>query len=173
MADAAPCGVALCDRNGVILHLNSHLDRALSADRENETVRQQISGAARAAVPVTEKTRPIETTSPAPSDVRTQCARYTLSAALLENERVAGRVCSIVFVDAQTARMVGAKAISSRYGLTRRETEIALLLQRGFSSRDIAAATEISVNTVRRHIERVMAKFNVHTRLGVAAKLIE
>jgi DNA-binding CsgD family transcriptional regulator len=173
MADAAPCGVALCDRNGVILHANNQLGRLFSEDREELVVRNEISEAARAAVSHAAKKASADTTRRVSSEVRTQCARYTFSAAVLENERLGGRICSVVFVDAHKGRAVDARAVALRHHLTRRETEIALMLQRGYSSKEIAAAIGVSVNTVRRHTEHVMAKFNVHTRLGVAAKLIE
>ncbi|HJP85879.1 MAG TPA: helix-turn-helix transcriptional regulator [Gemmatimonadaceae bacterium] len=173
MADAAPCGVALCDRNGVILHVNDHLSRLLGDDRDEAVVRNEIAECARAAVSHAAKKASIGTTRRATSEVRTQCAHYTFSAALLGNERRGGRICSTVFVDAHDSRALDPRAAALRNGLTRRETEIALFLQRGYSSKEIATAVGISVNTVRRHIEHVMAKFGVHTRLGVAAKLAE
>lgn len=173
VADAAPCGVALCDRNGVILHVNGQLSRLLSDDRDEAGVRNEIAECARAAVSHATKKASIATTGRASSEIRTQCAHYTFSAALLGNERLGGRICSTVFVDADKSRTVDPRAVALRNGLTRRETEIALFLQRGYSSKEIATAVGISVNTVRRHIEHVMLKFGVHTRLGVAAKLTE
>lgn len=56
--------------------------------------------------------------------------------------------------------------------LTSRESEVVALLVQGTPSRAIAAKLGISVNTVRTHVQNIMAKLGVHSRLeaaGVAA----
>jgi DNA-binding NarL/FixJ family response regulator len=52
---------------------------------------------------------------------------------------------------------------------TRREHEIATLLSRGLSNRDIASATSLSVRTVEGHIYQASAKAGVSGRSELSA----
>ena len=49
--------------------------------------------------------------------------------------------------------------------LTPRETEILGLLARASSTRQIARRLEISPVTVRTHVQRILSKLGVHSRL--------
>jgi len=53
--------------------------------------------------------------------------------------------------------------------LTPREGEILSLLANGHGTRDIATFLSISLNTVRNHIQHILQKFQVHTRLEAVA----
>jgi DNA-binding NarL/FixJ family response regulator len=57
--------------------------------------------------------------------------------------------------------------------LTPREREVAALVARGTSTRGIADALTISTETARTHVQRVLGKLGVHTRLELAALLNE
>jgi PAS domain S-box-containing protein len=50
-------------------------------------------------------------------------------------------------------------------GITRREAEVLRLLACGATNRDIATALGISPTTVRNHIEHLLAKLGVHSKL--------
>jgi DNA-binding CsgD family transcriptional regulator len=52
--------------------------------------------------------------------------------------------------------------------LTAREREVTKLLVRGFSNRQIANTLHISVATVRTHLDHILAKLDLHTRVEVA-----
>ncbi len=52
-----------------------------------------------------------------------------------------------------------------REELTGREREVLSLLAQGHSTRKIARELSISVNTTRNHIQNILQKLNVHTRL--------
>jgi DNA-binding NarL/FixJ family response regulator len=54
-------------------------------------------------------------------------------------------------------------------GLTRREAEVLRLVATGADNPAIAAQLDISVATVRKHLERVYAKLGVHSRTEAAA----
>lgn len=60
--------------------------------------------------------------------------------------------------EAAFARMVGAQ-------LTFREHEVLAFLVQGASSREIAKELDITLNTLRTHIQNVMTKLQVHSRL--------
>lgn len=57
------------------------------------------------------------------------------------------------------------------YGLTSRETDIVLLLCRGFGTKEIAAELSISVHTVRDHLKAVFDKVGVNSRGELVAKV--
>ena len=58
-----------------------------------------------------------------------------------------------------------------RWGLSRREGEVASLVASGASTADVACALGISAHTVRRHTERIYAKVGVRSRMQLAAVL--
>jgi DNA-binding NarL/FixJ family response regulator len=53
--------------------------------------------------------------------------------------------------------------------LSEREREILALLIRGYSNRRIAESCHLSVNTVRTHVQNVLVKLGVHSKLEAAA----
>ena len=53
--------------------------------------------------------------------------------------------------------------------LTQREREVLALLARGTSSVDMARRLDISPNTLRTHVQSVLTKLQVHSRLEAAA----
>jgi DNA-binding NarL/FixJ family response regulator len=61
--------------------------------------------------------------------------------------------------------------LEGRYGLTRRELEVAKLLARGMSNASIARELRISAHTARHHTQRVLSKLSVHSRAEAGAKL--
>ena len=58
-----------------------------------------------------------------------------------------------------------------RLGLTRREAQVARLLARRATNREIADQLDMSPHTVRHHAENVFAKLGVHSRRAVRARL--
>ena len=61
-------------------------------------------------------------------------------------------------------------ACLGRRGLTRREAQIARLLARRASNREIAEQLDVSPHTVRHHIENIFAKLGVHSRRSIFAR---
>lgn len=55
--------------------------------------------------------------------------------------------------------------------LTKRECEVAKLLISGLSNKEIAQFLNISINTVRTHIDNILSKTDTHSRSSAAAKL--
>ncbi len=55
--------------------------------------------------------------------------------------------------------------------LTPREHEVVLLVAEGLTNADIARQLWISPGTVRRHLENVFAKLDVHTRTAAVARI--
>jgi DNA-binding CsgD family transcriptional regulator len=61
--------------------------------------------------------------------------------------------------------------LQMQFGLTARETEVAMLLAQGRSNVAIAKTLGISTHTARHHTQRVLGKMKVHSRAEAGAKL--
>ncbi|MGW0809142.1 response regulator transcription factor [Nonomuraea sp. NPDC002799] len=57
--------------------------------------------------------------------------------------------------------------------LTPREAEIARMVGRGFTNKEIARVLEISTWTVATHLRRIFSKLEVSTRAAMVARLLE
>ncbi|MEV0401309.1 LuxR C-terminal-related transcriptional regulator [Actinoallomurus sp. NPDC050550] len=57
--------------------------------------------------------------------------------------------------------------------LTRRETEVARLIAKGMSNRQIASALVVAERTAEGHVERILHKLGFHSRTQIARWLIE
>jgi DNA-binding CsgD family transcriptional regulator len=69
-------------------------------------------------------------------------------------------------------RPLSREELELRYRLTRREVEVAAQLALGRTNAEVARSLDISVHTVRRHVERVLMRLGVQRRGEVAAKLL-
>lgn len=85
-----------------------------------------------------------------------------LSGDVVLPQRLAYRALGAPSPDEENARLRASQ-------LTSREKEVLALLIRGAGSPEIAEALCVSVNTVRTHIQNVLTKLQVHTRLEAAA----
>jgi DNA-binding NarL/FixJ family response regulator len=61
----------------------------------------------------------------------------------------------------------------TRAPLTSREREVAVLIARGFSNRQIAAALVITPRTADTHVMNILTKLEIHSRAQVAAWAVE
>jgi len=57
--------------------------------------------------------------------------------------------------------------------LTRREREVALLVARGLTNRQIAQELSVSRNTTNNHVARILRKLGLHSRAQIAAWVTE
>lgn len=58
-------------------------------------------------------------------------------------------------------------------GLTKRESEVLALLERGQTNQQIATHLHLSVKTVGRHVENLYAKTQTHSRAAAAVFALE
>jgi DNA-binding NarL/FixJ family response regulator len=61
--------------------------------------------------------------------------------------------------------------LGKRFGLTRREVQVARLLAQGRSNLAIARELRISSHTARHHTQKVLSKLEVHSRSEAGAKI--
>lgn len=74
---------------------------------------------------------------------------------------------TIVFIDETPLPKINK---SVKEILTSREIDVLLLLERGMQNKQIAENLNISVNTVKRHLDNMYGKFNVNTRTKFISK---
>ena len=93
-----------------------------------------------------------------------------------QEEQFARRVLDAVQRLGQTdlsAVVIAAPASSSGPGLTGREREVLSLLAQGLSTSDIAGSLSISLATARNHIQNILHKLQVHSRVEAVAYAFE
>jgi DNA-binding CsgD family transcriptional regulator/PAS domain-containing protein len=172
LAEATRSGVLLCDTKGRVLYANSSFERLLLDDPEREGVRREISRVATGvATLMTRRTSASVTAHRATVSVRTATAQYNISAVFMEDSWTGRGATVVVLVDPTGTRGLDARELATHFHLTPREIEVAQLLRQGLSSKQIAGSLGLSINTARRHVERVLAKLDVHTRAAAAARL--
>lgn len=97
-------------------------------------------------------------------DVRYLIRFVPLPAGLMAEEPlVAAGLVRLSGLPLTVANLVG------RYGLTRREAEVARLLARGYSNKAVAAELRVSPYTARNHARAVMVRLGVASRAKAAA----
>lgn len=89
------------------------------------------------------------------------------------NDRVLGQLVKVINRYQDIRYSTGAKLESNQNTLTSREREILEFLVDGHGTQEIARILTISTNTVRNHIQHILQKFQVHTRLEAVAHAIK
>lgn len=64
-------------------------------------------------------------------------------------------------------------SLAPTQGLTRRETEVVKLIAAGMGNQEIAAQLNVSIETIKTHIRRVMDKLNVTNRTEAVVRAIK
>lgn len=85
------------------------------------------------------------------------------------DERILSRLVDVVRQYRDISHKSEIETGSLPEALTPREEEILSLLANGYGTRDIATLLSLSLNTVRNHIQHILQKFRVHTRLEAVA----
>jgi DNA-binding CsgD family transcriptional regulator len=107
------------------------------------------------------------------SVVTTPADEYALRATLVPEGAFSSTPGVLILVrPASRARPPAASELQEKFGLTAREAEVALLIARGATRKEIAGALGISEHTARAHTERVFQKLSVTTRAAVGPALL-
>ena len=96
-------------------------------------------------------------------------SRATAGEATPLRRTLAGVVTRVVPSREPTPASTGASSCL----LTRREHEVVMLVGEGLTNAQIAERLVISPGTVRRHLENVFSKLDVHTRTAAVARVRE
>ena len=92
---------------------------------------------------------------------------FRVTVELIDCDAAIGGVMPVVTIQEVTARQSLSQWIRNQFGLTARESRVALLLARRRSNAEIARELHISPHTARRHTENVMNKLNLRSRFTV------
>ena len=82
-----------------------------------------------------------------------------------------GEPTLVVVVVGEVGRLPAEALVQERFGLTPRESEVALLLAQRRSNKEIARALRVTIHTAERHTEKVLGKLGLCTRKDVLAAL--
>ena len=99
--------------------------------------------------------------------IRAVAAGYLVTAAAPPPARVPAVAAPAERPPAPPQRDVHAELLLR--SLSERERQVLTLLARGYSNRRIADACHLSLNTVRTHVQNVLVKLGVHSKLEAAA----
>lgn len=170
-------GISVHDGRGALLYKNGVLGRMLSAETDGDALQDAIDRARhQATLDASNAILSIARTTPGGAGaacevvVRGSRAGYRVRAKVIRAKTPGGLVI-VAVRQHPLAPTLSPEELAARYGLTRAETRVALLLEGARTSRQIAEQLGISVHTARRHAEAVLKKLGVHSRAAVAARL--
>lgn len=150
VADEARDGIVLCDTKGTIIHINPAAVVLLTAAHTEDVRRICLS-----AVTLGQQQQ-------------AEVNGFFVTARPLQVENA--DPIGIVTIRLQ-APLPGEEVLRGKFGLSKREAQVAVLLADRRTDAEIATTLGISWHTVRSHIERIFAALHCHTRREAAAKL--
>ena len=173
--DRVDTALCLFDAAGTLRHRNPAANALLDDEPRAADLMRRAAGVAREASRLRRvglKPEPPRTAAPGERTVRVGSTRYRISALFLGPHVVDIQALVVVQLSPVSPGLPSVRSLRDRFGLTRRQAEVALLLAKGASNREIAAALAISPHTVRSHGEVVFQKLDIHTRKALALRLI-
>lgn len=169
--DASPNGALVFDRGGRLLHQTPAVARLTGTHRGERAVIETGRAMARGLASVD----PCDALDPghAARTVHEHAGTYRLSAVLLGEGVFALQPAVLVTVTRPDAPLPDRATLRERFGLTRRQAEVALLLAQRKTDPEIAELLCISPYTARGHAEAVMGKLGIHSRRDIALMIAE
>ena len=171
IAEDAPIGVVAFDARGKPRWENEFFRRLMESEPARERVRIEVARAGRACILAPRFRDEPTKVRRVNKELRTSVAHYRIAATFSDAQFIGGRGRPVALIDRIENKPMTARDLASSFSLTPREIQAAQLLRRGLSTREIAGELHISPNTVRRHMEQILLKLDVHTRTAAAAKL--
>lgn len=162
LIDALPHPTSLFDTASRTLYVNKRLVAMLKQDPNSQAVLDMLREAGRECAG--RRSEYVMQTS-------TVAGRYRARASFLNFELIGAGETVLISVEALAESMPSTARLRTHHGLTEQESRVALLLAKRSTTEEIAEQLRISKNTVRRHIERVLAKLGVSTRTDVRDRL--
>ena len=104
-------------------------------------------------------------------EIRTDSARYEVRGCYVDAVGLEEMV--LVLAERRSPPAVDVEAVRTKYGLTQRQVEVAMLLTAGASTKKIAEQLGISLHTARRHTEQIFLKLGIHSRAQLHAILLQ
>ena len=165
-------GVAVF-RDGARVYRNRSLEGLLSAEERQDDLSDAIEACAENLRKALANRAAPERGLDCSTEVRTPTNRYRLAASHLEGGYGGVPVTVLVVVRPAVPPLPDGPELRERYSLTPRQAEVATLLARGHSNREIAERLTISPHTARHHAQRVLEKTGAPSRKALALKFLE
>lgn len=167
--DSLQNGVLAYDLRGRIVHRNAGFSALAGTDAAEKIVLRAAREMALGLV----GSDLVDRISPEHARRTVRCGeqRVVLTAVRVREGVFAMRPVVLITARSSEAPLPNRDGIRRRFGLTRRQAEVALLLAQRLTNPEIAEAFCISEHTVRSHVEAVMSKLGVHDRREIAATL--
>ena len=105
--------------------------------------------------------------------LRLACGECRLQGTYVGADLFGGGPSMLVGVRVPSEAPFSAERLRERFGLTRKQSRVALLLTQGLRNDEIARQLFISTHTARHHVEQVRLKVGGHTRAAVAARILQ
>lgn len=157
---------AVADVDGRLRHVTPALEEILDEEPDPAPLRAGLRAVLNA---VTEAERGEGVGAAFERTVRTRAGAYGLRGCL--HGRHVGAPLAVVSVERRTPALPTAATLVARLGLTKRQAEVALLLARRKSNREVAEALFISPHTARHHTEAVLRVLGLNDRRDVARRI--
>jgi DNA-binding CsgD family transcriptional regulator len=173
--DVVDQGLAFFTRDGVQVHTNRALERALASVADAAPLRAELEQFAVTVAGVVRLRRLGGTQGVEEIEVRevpTPAGSFRLRGSYVGLDLFGPGGCVLVALEPPDSRLLNAAELKARFGLSRQESCIAHLLADGRSNAEIAAALFISPHTARTHTQRVLEKLGVGGRAQVASTIV-
>jgi DNA-binding CsgD family transcriptional regulator len=171
LAEHASIGVLTFDTNYRLLSENECFERLMCGDPDRNRVRSEVVRAIHGLASLSSSNGYGARVPEGKSEFRTAAGSYRIVTTRLEQTLSGESECVVALVERIDSHRVDARTIASRFSLTQRQLDCAVMLASGLSSKEIALHLGISTNTARRHVEHIFLKLDVHNRLAAVAKL--
>jgi DNA-binding CsgD family transcriptional regulator len=160
--DTIDQGIVLLQSDAYPCFSNSAARRLLMADAERGELAREIRSVSKAAFG-SRDSKPTEV------EIATGGGRYRMRATLLlEKIKEIRSRAVIVTIERAQSKLPARESLMQRFGMTKREADVALCLAVGHRNAAIASELHISPHTARHHTESVLAKLGVRSRAQVA-----
>ncbi len=173
--DAVPVGLFFIGPSRRVIHANGQAIRMLDMDAGEEQIRREIDAFVCSLcttgqhLGLSNGSRGVREI--AAQEISTAGGRYRLRGSFIGLDLWGIGSTLLVTLEAAPPEPISQEAVRERFGLTRKEAEVALLLAQRKSTPEIARELHSSPHTIRHHVRRVLAKLGVHSRRAVAATL--
>jgi DNA-binding CsgD family transcriptional regulator len=105
-------------------------------------------------------------------EVETAGSRYIVRGEILRLDRPGLGPIVLIALERLGSELPPEPVVRQRFGLTKKQASVALLLAQRKSNQEIASELFISPHTARHHTERVLTKLGVHARTDVRQALV-
>lgn len=163
LLDALPHPTAVFDTSTRQIYTNRRLKIQLQQEPQSQAVLDGMRELGRG-VALTRAERQ--------DSIHTLTCTYRARASFLQMQLIGAGDTVLISIEPVGAALPTADVLRMHFALTDQEARITLLLAQRCTTTEIAATLEITKNTVRRHIERVLAKLQIGTRTDIRERIL-